>query len=186
MLVWLSYTNRRKNVAKSAFWGDPSPELAPTNKSLVLLLRGHRRLASWWSLDRGVSLVLRSNIINIFDLSVYVCQIYAFYWSRDLLWLFKSPSPPHPISEILTCFFAFSTSTIEILLLHQYCLYTCIIEKGASLIFKHSIASIWTHSELFWGHQIVQKCSHTFWKLIIYQTIYISLLLTHDNWFNIL
>ena len=29
MLVWLSYTNRRKNVAKSGLWGDPARELSP-------------------------------------------------------------------------------------------------------------------------------------------------------------
>ena len=34
MLIWLSYTNRRKNVAKSALWGDPPPEHAPTEGCL--------------------------------------------------------------------------------------------------------------------------------------------------------
>ena len=61
---------------------------------------------------------------------ISACQAYTWFSG-------KVRSPPHPISEILACFFAFPTPTIELPLLHQFCLYTYIIEKSASLIFKH-------------------------------------------------
>ena len=74
-------------------------------------------------------------------LSTFLIVVQLVGFTRQCRQLFCS-SPPHPISEILACFFASSTPTIEILLLYQYCLYTCIIERDASLVFKHSIALI--------------------------------------------
>ena len=124
MLIWLSYINRCKNVAKSVFWDDPPSELSPINKSLFYYWEG---IDDYNVINRiFVSATLSRGLWKDFDFHDFLCSL-----------------PIQNISSMLK-----KALFISILCMHFLCIYDCLtsimhfINEMIQLFFVYCISCL--------------------------------------------